>query len=104
MNAEALFRFDYAVRGIDFREGMVGLCREGIVFFQTYFKRRNRKTETRGYENGNRICVGNEKKCVGADEFCVGTDEIFDGKVNFYVGRNKLCVDKDNLFDGANRF
>jgi hypothetical protein len=96
MNAEALFKFDHTVRRIDFCEGMVLHCHEGIVFVQNYFKRRNRKIERKWGENKNRFL--NSK-----DELFESKNKLFESKDKLFESKNRFFESKDELFESKNR-
>ena len=92
MNAEALFRFDYAVRGIDFCEGMAGLCREGMVRLLTKFKRRKRKIE--------RKCCENDNHFFDSEDYFFDSElKLFEFELSFLIFEPKLFEFEPSFFD-----
>ena len=92
MNAEALFKFTYAFRGIDFCEGRAGLCREGMVRLLTYFKRRKRKIE--------RKCCENDNHFFDSEDYFFDSElKLFEFELSFLIFEPKLFEFEPGFFD-----
>jgi hypothetical protein len=104
MNAEALFRFEGAFRGIDFCKRMVGLCREGIVRLLTYFKRRYRKIERKWCENDRSFFdCGNQNFDCGNQNFDCDIS-FFDCDHHFFDCDHPLFDCDPSLFEFDRNF